>query len=548
MKIEISPIERFIRLLKEDKADIWNVYIYAIFQGLVNLSIPLGIQAIVNLIQGGQVSTSWIVLVIIVVAGVLLTGILQVSQMRIIENLQQKLFVNAAFDFTFRLPRFKATALIGQNASELMNRFFDTVSIQKGLSKVLLDFSTATLQIVFGLVLLAFYHPFFIFFGLGLFLLLLAIFRYTGKKGLESSLKESKFKYRVVAWLEDMAKTRLSFSMAHKSELPVSKMDAHVHEYLDARENHFKVLKLQYIFLIVFKAAVAAGLLLIGGILVLNQEMNIGQFIAAEIIILLVINSVEKIIISVENVYDVMTSLEKIGHVTDIELEKDSNGSLSLKSEQPFNVDIRHLLFSYPGMKDPVLQNLDLSIKEHQHTYLSGEQGSGKTTLMYLLAGIYRPASGTICFNGLPMDNYDTDSMKASIGTYFKQEAIFDGTLAENISLGRQNISQEDLSRVSEKLKLNDFIQSQPKGFDTLLGPNGCRLSNSIAQKILLARAIVHNPKLLLLESGIDFMDEQSRKAIADYLFSDTAPWTIVSSANTPEFRTQYKQTIQMKP
>ncbi len=547
MKLSYSPIERFVRLLKEDKSDIWNVYTYAIIQGIVNLSIPLGIQAIVNLIQGGQVSTSWIVLVIIVVAGILLTGILQVAQMRIIENLQQKLFTNAAFEFTYRLPKFKASAMFGQSAPELMNRFFDTVSIQKGLSKVLIDFSTATLQIIFGLILLAFYHSFFIFFGLGLFLLILAIFRYTGRRGLETSLKESKFKYKVVAWLEDMAKTRLSFKIAHDSDLPIQKMDGHVIEYLDARENHFKVLKLQYVFLIIFKASVAAGLLLIGGILVLNQEMNIGQFIAAEIIILLVINSVEKLILSIENIYDVMTSLEKIGYVTDIELDRNNENSVIYQPTGGFSVEARDLRFTYPGTNQPVFNQLNIEIGKGQHTHLIGEQGSGKTTLLHMLAGIYKPEKGNICFNDLPMDNYSMDSLRSVIGTYFKQETIFDGTIAENISLGRPNIDIARIQEVAEKLLLLDFVKQQERGFDTLIGPNGCRVSNSIIQKILMARAIVHKPQLLLLESGIDFMEEPSRRAIADYLFSENAPWTIVSSANTPEYKLKYKQIYQMK-
>lgn len=548
MKLAHSPIERFFRLLKEDKADIWNVYSYAIIQGIVNLSIPLGIQAIVNLIQGGQVSTSWIVLVIVVVAGILLTGILQVAQMRIIENLQQKLFTNAAFEFTYRLPKFKASALFGQSPPELMNRFFDTVSIQKGLSKVLLEFSTATLQIIFGLLLLAFYHSFFIFFGLGLFLLVIAIFRYTGRKGLDTSLKESKYKYKVVAWLEDMAKTRLSFKMAHDSELTFKKMDGHVIEYLDARENHFKVLKLQYIYLIVFKASVAAGLLLIGGMLVLSQQMNIGQFIAAEIIILLVLNSVEKLILTIENIYDVMTSLEKIGFVTDIELDRNSATGIVYDKSKSLSVDIKDITFSYPSTDHSVFNHFNMSIGPGQHTHLVGEQGSGKTTLLHMLAGIYRPASGSICFNDLPMDNYSMDSLRSVIGTYFKQEAIFDGTIEENISLGRPDIDINRIQEVADKLLLTDFVKMQTKGFDTLIGPNGCRVSNSIIQKILMARAIVHKPKLLLLESGIDFMEEPSRKAIAEYIFSDDAPWTVVSSANTPEYLPKYKQNYPMNP
>lgn len=546
MNEKLTPIRRFIRLMQEDRVEIGSVYTYAVLQGVVNLSIPLGIQAIVNLIQGGQVSTSWIVLVIVVVAGIILTGILQISQMRIIENLQQNIFAKAAFEFAFRLPRFKASALQNQSAPELMNRFFDTVSVQKGLSKVLIDFSTATLQIVFGLVLLAFYHSFFIFFGLGLFLLVLAIFRYTGVLGLESSLKESKFKYKVVAWLEEMARTRVSFKMAEGSDLGHKRTDDNVVEYLDARERHFKILKKQYTYLVVFKAAVAAGLLLIGGMLVLRQEMNIGQFIAAEIIILLVINSVEKLILSIENVYDVITSLDKIGHVTDLELDNDLAGSVAYKKNKPMSVELRGVDFSYPVGREHLFSRLDANVESGQHTCLVGDQGSGKATFLNLVAGIYRPGAGSISYDGLPADNYAFDSVRKTIGTCFNNEVIFDGTLFENIGMGRPNVNIDDLIWAAKGLDLYDYIKSMPQGFDTRIGPNGCRLSKGVSQKILLARAISHKPSLLLLENGVEFIEKSSRIKIAEFLFHEDRPWTIICSSGIQEFKSYYKQTIKL--
>ena len=161
----ISPIKRFWLLINPDKKEIRNIYIYAIFIGLVNLSLPIGIQAIINLIQGGQMSVSWMVLVAFVIIGIAISGILQINQFRITEYLQQKIFTRAAFEFTYRIPKIKLEALYKHYAPELMNRFFDVITIQKGLSKILIDFSTASIQTVFGLVLLSLYHPFFIVFS-----------------------------------------------------------------------------------------------------------------------------------------------------------------------------------------------------------------------------------------------------------------------------------------------------------------------------------------------------------------------------------------------
>ena len=282
-----TPVERFIRLMKPDAQEIRNVYIYSIFTGLLSLSLPIGIQAIINLIQGGQINTAWIVLVSFVVFGVAVTGVLQIFQLRITENLQQKIFTRAAFEFAYRIPKICMEKLYKHYAPELINRFFDTISVQKGLSKILIDFSTAALQIIFGIILLSFYHPFFILFGLFLIILVYIIFRFTAQRGLETSLEESKHKYQVAHWLEELARTYTSFKLTGSTHLPLKRVDDLTGGYLKARESHFKVLVQQYSMLVFFKVVVAAGLLALGGILVMEQLMNIGQFVAAEIIIIM---------------------------------------------------------------------------------------------------------------------------------------------------------------------------------------------------------------------------------------------------------------------
>ena len=270
-----SPLQRYFNLLKLDKRDISQIIFYAIFAGLVSLSLPLGIQAIINLIQAGQVSVSWIVLVVIVVVGVALVGILSLMQLRITENLQQKIFVRSSFEFSYRLPKIKFEELYNQYPPELANRFFDTISIQKGTSKLLIDFSTALLQILFGIILLSLYHPFFIFFGILLIVLLYSVFKFSYNSGLASSLKESKYKYKVASWLQEIARNNFSFRKQDNFDFALNKNNKIVEEYLNYREKHFKVIKRQFSQLIVFKVIITAALLLIGGYLVLNQKMNI---------------------------------------------------------------------------------------------------------------------------------------------------------------------------------------------------------------------------------------------------------------------------------
>ena len=171
-----NSFSRFVDLLKPEKREIGIIYLYAIFAGILNLSLPLGIQAIIGFVMAGMVSTSWIILVVIVVIGVALAGGLQIMQLYMTEILQQRIFTRSSFEFAFRIPKFKMEALRNFYPPELINRFFDTISVQKGLSKILIEFSSSVLQIFFGLVLLSFYHPFFVVFAfvvLGLIFLII---------------------------------------------------------------------------------------------------------------------------------------------------------------------------------------------------------------------------------------------------------------------------------------------------------------------------------------------------------------------------------------
>ena len=529
MAEKLHPTKRLWMLFKPDKSEIKNVYIYAFFNGLVYLSLPLGIQAIINLIQGGRVSTSWVILVIFVLLGIAINGILTISQMRIVENLQQKIFTRAAFEFTYRIPRIKLEALYKYYAPELMNRFFDIVSVQKGLSKILIDFSTAGIQVLFGLVLLSIYHPFFIIFSLVLVFLILGIFKITGKRGLETSLSESKSKYRVAHWLEEMARNNVTFKLAGKSELPLERTDKEVADYINSRESHFKVLVQQFSLLIIFKVLVAAGLLAIGSILVMEQQMNIGQFVASEIIILMVLNAVEKLIISLETIYDVLTSLEKIGQVTDLELENMEGVDINEHCNgQGLKVEVSDLTFNYPDQPKPTLININLTVPSGEKMLITGRNNTGKSTFLHLIAGVYGPTKGYIAYNGFPQGNLDLESLRSVIGDCLMEEQLFEGTVFENISMGRKNANFENVKWAVKNLQLTDFIKNLPKGYDTVIQPGGAHFSKGIVDKLLLARSIADKPKLLLIKDAFNGIRLEDKKKIIDFLTDKNHPWTLI--------------------
>ncbi|GAL90889.1 peptidase domain-containing ABC transporter [Jejuia pallidilutea] len=523
---KITPWKRLIGLLQLEKRDILQIFYYAIFAGVVALSLPLGIQAIINLIQGAQISTSWIVLVILVTLGVAFSGLLQLMQLRIIETLQQRIFTRSAFELTYRFPKIKMSELRDYYPPELANRFFDTLTIQKSLSKILIDVPTAVLQILFALILLSFYHPFFIIFGLLLLVLIFVVFKFTAIKGLETSLVESKKKYKVAHWIQEIARSVISFKLSGGTSLGLKKNDDLVNGYLLARENHFKVLMLQFIQMISFKVIVTASLLLIGGALVLNQEMNIGQFVAAEIIILLVIASVEKLILGLESFYDTLTSLEKLGQIVDRELESQDGDRPQFS--KGITIELDKITYEVGNRDRHILRDISLKIKPKSNVLVKGESGAGKSTLLRLISGVIEPTGGHLYINDMSINSLHLNFYRSQLGLSLSDETPFEGTIKDNLTFSNPDITDEQIYDILEKVGLKKFIKEQPDGLNTILYPDGKQMSFTLAKKIVLARAILKQPKVLILEDALDRFNHLETDAIIEFLTHPDRPWTLI--------------------
>ena len=541
----ITPWQRLFGLLQLEKRDILQIFYYAIFSGIVALSLPLGIQAIINLIQGAQISTSWVVLVTLVTLGVAFSGTLQLMQLRIIETIQQRIFMRSAFDLTYRFPKIKMAELRDYYPPELANRFFDTLTIQKSLSKMLIDVPTAILQIIFALLLLSFYHPFFILFGILLFILVLVVFKFTAQKGLVTSLKELKDKYKVAHWIQEVARTLVSFKLSGKTSLALEKNDQFVNDYLNSREKHFKILVLQYIQMISFKVIVTASLLLIGGALVLNQEMNIGQFVAAEIIILLVIGSVEKLILGLESVYDVLTSIEKIGQVVDKELEKQTGDLPDFKDQ--LSIELSNVSYNVPDKETNILSDISLKITTKHRILIVGESGSGKSSLLRLIACINEPTSGTIHVNNLSIKNIKLNYYRGQMGLSLTEETPFEGTIKENLTFGDKSITDQEIFEVLETIGLMSYVKNEPNGLHTILYPDGKRMSHTVSKKLVLARAILKKPKVLILEDALDRFNITETNAIISYLTDEKRPWALIVVSGNDAWKKKCNKIVHLE-
>lgn len=532
-KMAATANEYGIKLLKyitKEKKDVTNIYFYAILNGLVSLSIPLGIQSIISFVMGATMVTSIYLLIFFVVLGTFFVGHFRLKVLQIIEKIQQKIFVEFSVAFTEKLPKVDLSSSRKYYLPELVNRFFDVQNLQKGISKILLEIPTALIQIFFGILLLSFYHVWFLAFG-GLVVLSVAvIFRYTMESGIKSSIEESDKKYDTAAWIEDIAGSVKTFKMHSENETHLQGTDERVSEYLDHRTSHFKVLMFQYKTIIAFKVIITLVMLVIGTYLMLDQQLNIGAFIATEIVVLSIMAAVEKLIISLESYYDIIASYAKLTKVTELKEESDGDIELSQKSHGT-EVELKDVNFAFQDAS-PILNDLNFKIKSNSLNVVTGNTGAGKSLLLNMLAGFYEPASGAILFDKIPLKNLNKQLFRSQVGLYLENMKVIQGTVLENILLGNSSSDTESILKVSEKIGIENISHLFSNGFYTDISETDSEITFSSRKKILLLRTLLGDKRLILLENPMAGMPEEFQQKLLQYLHEvkERATVVIVSS------------------
>jgi ATP-binding cassette subfamily B protein len=546
-KINITrSLYKLFRLLRLDGKEISALYLLSILSGLIQLSLPLGIQAIINfaIVATGrnQLPASMWVLIFLVVLGVLFTGMLKINQMKIVEKIQQKIFTRFSFEFSERIPKLNVKSIDQYHLPELVNRFFDIPTLQKSMAKLLLDIPTAVIQLCFGLILLAFYNSVFIVFGIILLVILYLILYISSPKGFEASLEESNYKYEIAGWIQEIARGIKTFKFFNSYNLHLEKTNHYLEGYLNSRNRHFQILKLQYWSLVVFKILITAAMLIVGGILLIRQDINLGQFIAAEIIILTIMNAVEKLIVSLETVYDLLTSIEKITKITEKPMDED--GSYAFVKKLGIEIEAKNLCFGFHNT--PILNDISFHIQPGQKVAITGDGESGKTVLLRMLTGVFQDFEGSLSYNQIPINNYNLNSLRNHIGIYMQKQDIFSASLWENITLGNAKIKEQDVLETFKIVGLEQFFRSLNKGFDTHLEPTGKQLSASTVQKLLIARSFLNQPSLLLLDEPMKLIADDIKQSLQNYLFG-LKDVTIVFTTNDPALIAKCEMVIHLE-
>ena len=544
-----SPIRRFLGLLRAENRDIWTLIMFSLVTGVLYLALPLTVNALVsNLAFGGQSGPflqALLMLALALFACLALSAIIRGLQHYVVEVIQRRLFVRLAADLTYRLPRVQAASLDGVHAPEMVNRFLDIVTVQKSTGLILLDGVNAVLGAFIGMIVLGFYHPFLLAFVLVLITMLVVVITILGRRAVTTSIDESIGKYELVNWLEEIARYPRLFKGPGGYALATERADTLVRNYLQARRGHFRVLMRQIIGLLTMEVVASAALLIVGGWLVINQQLTLGQLVASELIVAAIVASIAKLAKQFDAWYDVLAAMDKIGHLVDIDIERE-DGGLPQAGVRGAEVTVEDVTFGYDTSL-PVISNIGFHLKAGERVALQGSQGSGCSTLLDLLLGLRVPDAGYIAMDGLDLRSWSLEGLREHV-MLLRGHDIVNGTIIDNIRLGRTEIGLDEVNAALKSVDLLDEIMAMPEGLKTPLITGGLPLSSRQRTRLLLARALAMKPRLLLLDDIFDGLDRDSLRRLTAPVFAAERTWTLVIATRHPEVAAKCDRCIEMNP
>jgi len=536
-----KPLERLLALLHADSSDVWVVISFALVSGLLSMTTPLAVEALVNTVAFGRFLQPVVVLSLMLMSFLIFQAAMKALQTFVVEIIQRRLFARVAADLSFRLPRTRLDALDDHYAPELVNRFFDIVTIQKTSADMLLDGVSLVLSAVVGMAVLAFYHPYLLAFDVVLILLMLFTIFVLGRGAVKTSIKESKTKYAMAAWLEDLARCGTTFRYDGASEFALERSDQLIFDYLTARRKHFRILMRQVLFMLLVQALASTALLAIGGWLVISGQLSLGQLVAAELIVAVVVNSLSKLGKHIESFYDLMASVDKLGALLDLPIER-TEGLLTAPTGA--GIIAENVSYTLPDGRE-VLSDVSLQIPPGERVALCGEGGTGKSLLLDIMFGLREPDSGSLSISGVDPRDLRPDVLRRRIALAREIE-IFNGTIAENVHLERPDISIADVRSAMETVGLLPYVQRLQEGLDTHLTPSGAPMTSGQLRRMMIARAIVGRPDIVLLDEILDSLADEDAENILRMLISADHTWTVVLVTNRERLKRMMEKIIDM--
>ncbi len=529
----VHPIVRLREWLHLESEDAWVVVIYTAATGLVALVVPIAVQSVVNTIAFGTLLQPLAVLTIMVFVALLAVAWLNGYRQYVVEMIQRRIFARLAGDVADKLVRVEPKAFDRYHGPELVNRFLEVATVQKAGATLLLDGLTVAVQTLIGMILLAVYHPFLLAFDVLLALSLFIVLVPMGAGAIPTAVKESKAKYNLLAWLEELARHQIAVKSRAGLTLAMERTNDLVKDYLHYRAAHFRILIRQIVGSFVLQAFASATLLGVGGWLVIDRQMTLGQLVAAELVVALVTSGITKFGKHLELFYDLMASLDKLGYLTDLPKEREDGEPLPRRNG-PASIRVVSATIT-AGDSIPLIRGVNLAAAAGERIGLIGSTGSGKSTLLDTVYALRQPAQGRLEIDGRDYRELSLDDLRDQIALV-REPQIFEGSILENLRLGREDLSTDRAREALEEVGLLDHVLKMPEGVNTRVATGGAPLSAGQSIQLELARALAHEPRVLVLDECLDWLEDlPERSRLLDLVFRPRDRWTVIVASHNEE-------------
>ncbi len=486
----------------------------------------MAVQSFVSTVAFGTLLQPIVVLALIVFGCLALAGMLRALQTVVVERLQERVFARAVLEMAHKLPHVELSALRGGEHPDPVNRFFDVLVIQKSLASLLLDGIAIVLSTVVGMMLLAFYHPFLLAFDVVLLALIALVVLGLGRGGVRTSIYESKAKHAVASYLEDVVRNPMAFRLY--PAMAAEKADDLARAYLVARRAHFRVVLRQSVGALALQALASAGLLAVGGWLVLERRLTLGQLVAAELVVGSVVAGVSKLGKHIETYYDLVASIDKLGHVLDLPLEHqggalvpDSGGGCAVVAEGP-------VVERLTGART-------LRLAPGQVTILPRREGDDAHSFGDACWGA-EGDSIQVTLDGVHARDVPRDELRRVVAVVSEANA-FAGSVFDNVALARPWVGTAEVLSALRRSGLDRVVHELPQAADTELATGGAPLTSSQVTMLSVARALAGRPRLLVLDGVLDSLPDDAVAAVLSSLGSAARETTAVVLTNRKDLR-----------
>jgi ABC-type bacteriocin/lantibiotic exporter with double-glycine peptidase domain len=497
---------------------------------VLSLAIPISVQSLVNTVTFGVLTQPLFVLSLVLLGLLLISGTLKALRVYVLELFQRQFYARTTSDIALRILNSDHLSLKKENGEELTNRYFDVMTVQKKATVLLTDGLAFVLQTVVGLVLLGFYHPYFLAFDLILIGLIYFVIVFFGKDAIDTAIYESKAKYEVADWLHEMARVDLYFKSKKRKEWAIRFSDKLINKYLNKRSRHFRELFTQTVILLIIYALMSALTLGLGGYLVIDGQLTLGQLVAAELVVTVILTSFAKMGKYLESFYDLCAAIEKISKFYEIPLEENElpEQVSDLKGELHF----KSLKYENNGRS----YSFDYKFEEGKVYYLSTILNSSKVVCMDLVAAIIKPMKGDLLLGGVTYDEINPLEIRDQIYILSKPN-LYRASLDSNIHSTNCSMKNSQVDEALEVVGLSDLHEIFEDGLDHIILSSGYPLWSSQMLRLEVSKALLSDAKIIVFTEIFDTIEKKIRERIIKHAKSLGKTVLVFSNKSTYDYK-----------